>query len=80
MAVARSAVSDFGSEAGAATCPRVRSDAVKVAMPKAVTWAYTACQRPCTGGGGNRIEGVIWVDGHAQAPPQLAEDYGSSTM
>src|ERR1700748_601670 len=49
-------MSDSGSEAGAAICSQVRSDAVNVALFNTVTWTYTACQRPCTGGGGVRDE------------------------
>ena len=50
------AVSDFGSEAGAATRPQIRSGAVTVVTPNGVNCAYAAYQRPCTGGGGVRDE------------------------
>jgi hypothetical protein len=50
------AVSDFGSEAGAAIRPCVRSGAVNVAIFNAVTWAYATWGQPCSGGGGVRDE------------------------
>jgi hypothetical protein len=46
----------FGSEAGAATCPQIRSGAVTVVPSNAVNCAYAAYQRRCTGGGGVRDE------------------------
>jgi hypothetical protein len=49
-------LSDFGSEAGAATCPQIRSGAVTVVSSNAVNCAYAAYQRRCTGGGGVRDE------------------------
>ena len=52
------AMSDFGSEAGAATRPQIRSGAVTVVTPNGVNCAYAAYQRPCTGGGGVRDEGT----------------------
>ena len=67
------AVSDFGSEAGAASRPQMRSDTVNVVAPNGVNSPYAAYQRPYSSGRGVRDEEAAGSN-PATRPAQKAYD------